>query len=119
LAALVITLSAYSRTGLPVARELEAAGVSVQKLTVDLGAALRTYSRALPPGLRPESAPAAGTGGAVENPATDDFLACRHFFAVSPSRRGCSGCMGVSKPQGHRFEFRKHRVFDLAAAMTA
>ena len=84
LAALVIALSAHSRTGLPVARELEAAGASVQKLTVDLGAALRTYSRALPPGLSPESAPAAGTGGAAENPATDDFLACRHFFAASP-----------------------------------
>ena len=107
LAALVIALSAHFHTGLPVARELEGAGASVQKLTVDLSAALRTYSRALLPGLSPESAPAAGTGGAAENPAMDDFLACRHFFAASPSRRGCFGCMRVSKPHGHRFEFRQ------------
>ena len=83
LAALVIAVSAHSCTDLPVARELEAAGAGVQKLAVDLGTALRTYGRALPPGLAPESAPATRTGSAVENPATDDFSACRHFFAAS------------------------------------
>jgi endonuclease G len=83
LVALAIGLSAHSCTDLPVARELEAAGAGVQKLAVDLSAALRTYGRALPPGLAPESAPAARTGGAAASTATSDFSACRHFFAAS------------------------------------
>ncbi|CAM3739691.1 DNA/RNA non-specific endonuclease [Polaromonas hydrogenivorans] len=80
LVALAIGLSAHSCTDLPVGRKLEAAGAGVQTLAGDLGAALRTYGRALPPGA-PESAPAARTGGAAASPATGDFSACRHFFA--------------------------------------
>ena len=82
LLALVIAVSAHSCADLPVARELEAAGAGVQKLAVDMGTALRTYGRALPPGLAPESAPAARTDGAAAGAATGDFSACRHFFAA-------------------------------------
>jgi endonuclease G len=81
LVALAIGLLVHSCTDRPVARELEAAGAGVQKLPVDLGTALRTYGRTSTPGLAPESAPAAHTGGAAASTATGDFSACRNFFA--------------------------------------
>ena len=78
-AALALGLSVHSCTDLPSVRELAAAGSSLEPLLKSLGTAVREQTAKA--GAHPKPAPSTQPRSATVGSATDDFSACRQFFA--------------------------------------